>query len=577
VVAQAGKMTRSHGEGRIGTMKPLHGRSVLAISFVALAAGYGVAFLATTHLAPDAAWSRFSALNGVGYHGRALEHGDRALAMWNEADAPALPPRELFERRLTLADAHYAANDRPHAIHNYQIVLASAQASRLGLESKTEIRRRIAEMELKEENPVPAALIVATFLDQAGDAAASGDPADADEDSLGFLSLVDRFRPAFEDVVPANGGGVTMTGTEEELLEAATALTKLGGYYAIDRDGAYAGAGLLALAHGIRSQYLGIGHEDTVQVALLLAPIYERIDRLSDAEELYKGIFHGAERDKGPNNPDLSLYIRLLSGIYEKQGRLTEAEALNQHMRKLFRDAFGARRYAANRDRDRLFDVNRPVSAQFSLESAYIPPDLVPAESFGIPLSKNPDVEEMQLRLAKVDDTSMPEALSRLLVACESPSERLTLRSAYRSHATQVTLRRLNGEKGTVADPGTSEHQLGLAADIDVNGRFMRATDKAYACFETKAWQYGFILSFPAGNTYLPGADSFEPWHWRFVGPQTALLYREIGPWGKPQEFLAALPCYQERALSGLFLDRERGDVCLEGLTVAGRTGRDAG
>jgi hypothetical protein len=153
----------------------------------------------------------------------------------------------------------------------------------------------------------------------------------------------------------------------------------------------------------------------------------------------------------------------------------------------------------------------------------------------------------------------------------------MSLRSAYRSHATQVSLFRINEARGTVADPGTSEHQLGLAADIDVNGRFMRATDRSYACFEKKAWQYGFILTFPAGNTYLPAKDSFEPWHWRFVGPQTALLYREIGPWGRPQEFLAALPCYQERALSGLFLDRERGDVCLENLQMASRDESDSG
>jgi hypothetical protein len=129
-------------------------------------------------------------------------------------------------------------------------------------------------------------------------------------------------------------------------------------------------------------------------------------------------------------------------------------------------------------------------------------------------------------------------------------------------------LHRINGDKGTVAHPGTSEHQLGLAADIDVNRRFMRSTDKAYACFEKKAWQHGFILSFPPGNAYLPGQDSFEPWHWRFVGSRTALLYREIGPWGMPQESLAALLCYEERALSGLFVDRERGDVCFESLAM---------
>jgi hypothetical protein len=560
-------------EGRIDTMKPLQGRSLLAISFAALAVAYGVGFLASTRLSPEAAWDRFDALAGAGYHQRSVGHGDRALALFEERGAQD----SLTARRLEVANAHFAADDRPHAIHNYEIVLASREAVRLRMEQRTEIRRRIAEMELAEGHPLPAAVLVANFLEQAGDASASGQRADADASDLRFVDLVDSFRPAFEDAVPANGRGVNIDGAQDKVLAAAEAMTELGGYYAMEDDGSYAAAGLLALAHRARTQYLGVGHEDTVQVALLLAPIYERIDRLSDAEDLYKSVFHAAERDKGSNNPELSLYIRLLSGIYEKQGRLTEAEALNQHMRKLFRDAFGAKRYGANRSRDRLFDVNRPVSPQFPLKSGYIPPDLVAAKDYAIPLSKAPDREEMQLRLAKIDGTTMPDALGELMAACKAPGERMSLRSAYRSHATQVSLFRINEARGTVADPGTSEHQLGLAADIDVNGRFMRATDRSYACFEKKAWQYGFILTFPAGNTYLPAKDSFEPWHWRFVGPQTALLYREIGPWGRPQEFLAALPCYQERALSGLFLDRERGDVCLENLQMASRDESDSG
>ena len=213
-----------------------------------------------------------------------------------------------------------------------------------------------------------------------------------------------------------------------------------------------------------------------------------------------------------------------------------------------------------------MFDVNRPVSATFRLDGDYVPPDLVRAAAYDIPRSKPAGVEEMQMRQAAIDGTTMPEALSELFAACAQEGERLSLRSGYRSHGTHTVLHEINYDRGTVAHPGTSEHQLGLAADVDVNRRFMRGTDRSYACFEKKAWKYGFILSFPLGNDYLPGDDTYEPWHWRFVGPRTALLYREIGPWGRPQEFLAALPCYEERALSGLFVDREQGDVCLQAL-----------
>ncbi len=91
----------------------------------------------------------------------------------------------------------------------------------------------------------------------------------------------------------------------------------------------------------------------------------------------------------------------------------------------------------------------------------------------------------------------------------------------------------------------------------------MRPSDRAYQCFEENAYRFGFILSYPPGNDYLPGEDPYEPWHWRYVGVSTAQLYREAGPHEKPQEFLAALPCYQERAANGVFPAIGEEDICL--------------
>ncbi|MEM0928689.1 MAG: D-alanyl-D-alanine carboxypeptidase family protein [Pseudomonadota bacterium] len=552
----------------------MRGRDVLAICLLGLAAAYAGSFYGLTRFDPEAAWSRFEHLSAVGYESRAVDHGDQALNLWVEDGAEE---SFLHPRRLLLADAHYRGGSRGQAIVHYRASLQSTEAAGLTDARRVEIRRRLATIFLLEGQAQPAAIIAASFLERAGDAAVTagghhhhdGDDVDHaahDDASPDFIVMVDDMREGFTDVLPADGMAVRYDGEPRQLLASADAMTELGGYYAQQEDGDYAAAGLLAAAYSIRMTQLGPDHEDTVQVALLLAPVYERIGRISDAERVYEQVFRAQERVRGANNPELSLYIRLLASNYEKQNRLTEAEALNRHMRQLFRDAYGARRYAANRSRDRLFDVNRPVSMTFRLEGDYVPPDLVRAESYGIPLSKPAGVEEMQMREAQIDGTTMPEALAALFDACAQEGERLSLRSAYRSHGTQTVLHEINRARGTVAHPGTSEHQLGLAADIDVNRRFMRGTDRSYACFETKAWQYGFILSFPLGNAYLPGEDTFEPWHWRFVGPQTALLYREIGPWGRPQEFLAALPCYEERALSGLFVDREQGDVCLQGL-----------
>ena len=291
--------------------------------------------------------------------------------------------------------------------------------------------------------------------------------------------------------------------------------------------------------------------------------------RLDDAEDLYLDAFHAQERVKGSNSPDLSLYIKLLAGIYEKQERMTEAQALYEHMRRLFQDAFGEQRYAVNRERDRRSDVNRPVSQYFLLDPEYGPGDLVSASEFSIPTSKAPSIDEMKLRLAADEgndprEANLPARLAHLISLCRNESgERISLRSGYRSYQTQRILHQRNGQRGTVTPPGMSEHQTGLGADINVNDRFMRPTDRSYQCFEENAFRFGFILSYPPGNDYLPGKDTYEPWHWRYVGVQTAHLYREAGPHHKPQEFLAALPCYQERAASGYFPAPGEPDICL--------------
>lgn len=71
-----------------------------------------------------------------------------------------------------------------------------------------------------------------------------------------------------------------------------------------------------------------------------------------------------------------------------------------------------------------------------------------------------------------------------------------------------------------VADPGKSEHQLGLA--VDINGDSLQSTnDTVYAWLAENAWQYGFVLRYPADKTDLTGIE-YEPWHYRYVGKEAA-------------------------------------------------------
>ena len=73
--------------------------------------------------------------------------------------------------------------------------------------------------------------------------------------------------------------------------------------------------------------------------------------------------------------------------------------------------------------------------------------------------------------------------------------------------------------------PGESEHQTGLCMDlISTNNPVLDATfadDPAYAWLVDNAHNFGFILRYPEGDEDVTGY-SYEPWHYRFVGVETA-------------------------------------------------------
>ena len=76
------------------------------------------------------------------------------------------------------------------------------------------------------------------------------------------------------------------------------------------------------------------------------------------------------------------------------------------------------------------------------------------------------------------------------------------------------------GAEKYVAEPGTSEHELGLA--VDINADADRSTsDEVYGWLAQNAWKYGFVLRYPADKTDITGID-YEPWHYRYVGQEAA-------------------------------------------------------
>ena len=67
---------------------------------------------------------------------------------------------------------------------------------------------------------------------------------------------------------------------------------------------------------------------------------------------------------------------------------------------------------------------------------------------------------------------------------------------------------------------GCSEHQSGLAVDINADG-IHSAGYEVYDWLAQHAWQYGFILRYPEGKTAITHTD-YEPWHYRYVGTELA-------------------------------------------------------
>jgi D-alanyl-D-alanine carboxypeptidase len=132
--------------------------------------------------------------------------------------------------------------------------------------------------------------------------------------------------------------------------------------------------------------------------------------------------------------------------------------------------------------------------------------------------------------VAKVTATALTQMAAGM---AKDKAGTLLLNSGYRSydtqkivHARQVANLGLKAGEALAARPGYSEHQTGLAADVSASGQgcviqVCFAKTKAGKWLAANAWQYGFILRYPDGQTKVTGYQ-FEPWHFRYVGVQLA-------------------------------------------------------
>ena len=118
--------------------------------------------------------------------------------------------------------------------------------------------------------------------------------------------------------------------------------------------------------------------------------------------------------------------------------------------------------------------------------------------------------------------------LQSMLIGARDDGYSLLVLSGYRSFGEQAALKTNYkvtygiGSNKFSADQGYSEHQLATAVDLttkELGGTTLAfARTPAYAWLSANAYRYGFVLSYPSGNTFY----QYEPWHWRFVGVELA-------------------------------------------------------
>ena len=187
--------------------------------------------------------------------------------------------------------------------------------------------------------------------------------------------------------------------------------------------------------------------------------------------------------------------------------------------------------------------VNRDVH----LSSTYAPADLVKPR---VDTRKESLQERIYMR------AEAAEALELLFnAAMRESAYKLLAVSGYRSYGSQQVLfnQKANAVGAataslTVARPGQSEHQLGLAMDVQCPNTLTLSEDFAETpegqWVSDNAHRFGFIIRYKAEWQPYTGY-SYEPWHLRYIGISHATAVHMLNiPYENYYEQLCRLPEY---------------------------------
>ncbi|WP_181349467.1 D-alanyl-D-alanine carboxypeptidase family protein [Thalassobacillus sp. CUG 92003] len=181
-------------------------------------------------------------------------------------------------------------------------------------------------------------------------------------------------------------------------------------------------------------------------------------------------------------------------------------------------------------ENDGLITVEEPASTNVvvnksrKLPDGYTPPDLV-VPDVAFYFDEFHPKKQMRKEAAR--------ELESLFQGAKEAGVDLVAASGYRSYERQKKIYQDNVDKRgkeeankVSAQPGTSEHQTGLAMDVSsAEVAFKLVEDfnqtEEGAWLEQNAYRYGFVIRYPEGKTEITGY-SYEPWHLRYVGRDVA-------------------------------------------------------
>lgn len=251
----------------------------------------------------------------------------------------------------------------------------------------------------------------------------------------------------------------------------------------------------------------------------------------------------------------LSLLIAALAGFgaYKAYEAVSFAKAVYaQEERALLRSQL-----ASDRARTEILRLRRELEEETDTRDKLLQALSTRAESFTSSLLTlvNPWHEVPEGYSVELDtvegylvDRRAANALTQMLSDCRAAGFAPIICSAYRTQEYQEMLyrnkiMRLLAEgvpnkdapalaAKSVALPGTSEHQLGLA--VDLISETYTNLDQWQERTEVQQWlmancyDYGFILRYPNGTSDTTGII-YEPWHYRYVGATTAKAVKNSG------------------------------------------------